>query len=123
MSDPSSPEPQQAGKVWITLVICAGVIVVSAAVYLWIVNSQPEAQRSTETRETAMLVETVKAERGTFRPQIAALGQVEAARDISPGAQVPGLVVERSPNFTPGGFLAEGEALLKIDPADYQNAL
>jgi RND family efflux transporter MFP subunit len=37
--------------------------------------------------------------------------------------RVSGEIVELSPGFTPGGFVEKGQTLLRIDPADFQNAL
>jgi RND family efflux transporter MFP subunit len=116
-------EPPKAGSAKLTIVICL-VLGVLVAGLIWIISStEPEAQRSTETRETAMLVDVVEVQRGNFRPQISALGRVRPESEIQLSPRVSGEVIARSPNFTPGGFVAAGELLLKIDPADYENAL
>lgn len=133
MTDPSnqaeSPETRQGqeapktGGAKLTILICLALGILVAGL-IWIISStEPEAQRSTETRETAMLVDVLEVKRGTFRPQISALGRVRPESEIQLSPRVGGEVIERSPNFTPGGFVAAGEPLLKIDPADYENAL
>lgn len=70
-----------------------------------------------------MLVEVVEASRGTFRPTIATMGTVEPSREIQLGPRVSGEVVELAEGFTPGGLVAKGEVLLKLDPSDYEAAL
>ena len=116
-------ESPKTGSAKLTITICL-ILGILVAGLIWIISStEPEAQRSTETRETAMLVDVVEVKLGTFRPQITALGRVRPENEIQLSPRVSGEVVERSPNFTPGGFVAAGELLLKIDPADYENAL
>jgi len=70
-----------------------------------------------------MLVEVTGLERGTFRPMITAMGTVRAEQEIVLSPRVSGEIVSISDSFTPGGFVAEGEILLRIDPADYEVSL
>lgn len=114
---------RKSGGVIITVIVCALLVGLAVGVSKIIFSTEPEAERSTETRESAMLVEVVEVERGNFRPQISALGRVEAAREVMLSPRVRGEVVERSASFTPGGTVKAGETLLRIDPADYENAL
>jgi multidrug efflux pump subunit AcrA (membrane-fusion protein) len=123
MADDSSSETPKSAGLGVTLIVCALLVLAAAGGGWWIYHTQPEAERSTRTRETAMLVEVVEAERGDFRPRISVLGTTEAAREIRLGPRVRGQVVARSPDFTPGGFLDEGEWMVEIDPADFRNAL
>ncbi|MBM4059935.1 MAG: efflux RND transporter periplasmic adaptor subunit [Planctomycetes bacterium] len=50
-------------------------------------------------------------------------GVVEPARAIALAAQVGGRVVAVSPALRAGGFFAEGEVLVEIDPADFALAI
>lgn len=106
-----------------TLAACALILVAGLAALWLIFSTEPTAQRETATRTTAMLVETTRAEAGTFRPTITALGTVTAARDITLRPRVGGQITEVTGNFTPGGFVTAGEVLLRIDEADYRNTL
>lgn len=106
-----------------TLFACGAILAVAAGVLAIIFNTEPTAQRSGATRETAMLVEVTPVERGTWRPTVTAMGTVVPERDVVLSPRVAGEVVERSPAFTPGGFVSAGEVLLRIDPADFENAL
>ncbi len=51
------------------------------------------------------------------------LGTVEPAQDIVLSPRVRGQVVEISPEFAPGGMVEQGDLLLRIDPADFENAV
>ncbi len=106
-----------------TLIICCIILFVGTIITVVIFSTEPTAKRVTATKQTAMLVDVIKAERGTFRPTIAAMGTVEPAQDIILSPRVSGEIIKRSPSFTPGGIVEKGETLLQIDPADYQNAL
>ena len=107
----------------LTLLICLLILVAAAGLIALIFSTEPTAVRTASTKETAMLVETIRAEQGAFQPHIVAMGTVEPARDIILMPRVSGEIIERAPAFTPGGFVEKGGMLLKIDPADYQNAL
>lgn len=70
-----------------------------------------------------MLVDVIELKRGSYQPSIEALGTVMASQDIVLSPRVSGQIIERSKEFTPGGFVREGDTLLQIDPADYENIL
>jgi RND family efflux transporter MFP subunit len=103
-----------------TLIICAAILLVAAAAVTAIFSTEPRAERSSASKQTAMLVDVIPAERGTFRPVIVAMGTVRAEQEIELSPRVSGEIVSISDSFTPGGFVTEGETLLQIDPADYQ---
>lgn len=105
-------------------VLISLLVLVAGGVVTWLIfATEPEAERSGAVRESAMLVDVIEAERGTFQPTIRAMGTVEPARDITLAPRVGGQVVRLSDAFTPGGFVREGQVLLQIDPADYEIAL
>ena len=106
-----------------TIFISASVLVGAAALILLIFSTEPEASRETATKETPMLVQVTEAQQGNFTPTITATGTVIPSQEIMLSPRVSGQVVDRSPNFTPGGYVEEGERLLQIDPSDYQTAL
>ena len=106
-----------------TLTVCAILLLAGAAALGLIFNTEPGVERETAVRETAMLVEVTTPETGTFLPQIEAMGTVMAARDITLRPRVDGEVAGIAPAFVPGGFVKEGEVLLRIDDSDYQTAL
>lgn len=105
------------------VIICIGILLAAALVTSFIFMSEPTAQSEGASKQMAMLVDVVPAEKGTFRPVITGTGTVEPVEDIVLSPLVSGEVIRRSPAFTPGGFVDEGTVLLQIDPADYRNIL
>lgn len=103
-----------------TVVICTLILILAVAAISLIFLTEPSAQRSSATKRTAMLVDVTGVERGTFRPDIVAMGTVRAEQEIVLSPRVNGEIISISESFTPGGFVDEGEILLQIDPADYE---
>jgi RND family efflux transporter MFP subunit len=106
-----------------TLLICCVILLAGAGLVALIFSTEPTAVRTGASKETAMLVTVAKGQRGAFRPVIRAMGTVIPSREVILRPRVEGEIVERSPSFTPGGFAAKGETLVRLDPADFENAL
>jgi len=106
-----------------TLLLSLGILLLGAGLTALIFMTEPEAQRTGATKETAMLVEVMQVERGSYRPGIVATGTVQPSKNIMLSSQVSGQVIHQYPDFAPGGFVKEGEIMLRIDPADYRNNL
>lgn len=106
-----------------TLLISFAILFAGGAATVVIFNTEPTASRSGATKETAMLVDVTGVQEGTFYPVIRAMGTVVPSRDINLSSRVSGKIIERSPAFTPGGYVEKGQVLLQIDPADYRHAL
>ena len=106
-----------------TLLLSFIILLAGAGITAIIFSTEPTATREGATKQTAMLVEIIDAEKGNFTPTVTALGTVEAAEDIILSPRVSGEIIQRSPDFTPGGFVNKGDELLKIDPSDYRNIL
>ncbi|MEJ2534571.1 MAG: hypothetical protein P8008_03680 [Gammaproteobacteria bacterium] len=94
-----------------TLVVSSLIALAGAAALLLIFNTEPEAERETAVRQSAMLVDVVTPEGGSFRPVIEALGVVRPSRALELRPRVGGQVVELSSELEPGGFVREGEVL------------
>ncbi len=127
MSEPTDepaarPGTNRAGRAK-TFVISVMILMGGFACAWLIFKTEPTATRGETVRETAMLVDVVTAERGTFRPTLEVLGQVVPAREVILRPRISGRVVEHSEAFTPGGTVAADELLLRIDPADYAAAV
>ena len=103
-----------------TIFVCAVILLMAVAAVTAIFSTEPKAERSSASKQTAMLVDVTRVERGDFRPIIVAMGTVRPEQEIVLSPRVGGEVVSVSASFTPGGFVEEGEILLQIDPADYQ---
>jgi RND family efflux transporter MFP subunit len=106
-----------------TILIILVILGVAAGLITWTYSSEPEARREGATKRTAMLVDIETVQRGDYMPRVTGLGTVEPAQDIILSPRIEGRVIEISENFMPGGFVAKGEVLVKIDPSDYQNAV
>ena len=103
-----------------TLVVCLLILAIAAGVTTVIFQTEPTAQRSSASKRTAMLVDVVRLERGSYRPEITAMGTVRAEKEIVLSPRVGGEIIEISEHFTPGGFVEKDDILLQIDPADYE---
>lgn len=123
----SEPESigRQSGHIGLraTLLICALLVLVGAAALMLIFNTEPDVQRESAVRETAMLVEVTDVESGTFRPVIEAMGTVRPAREVTLRPRISGEVVEMAAEFVPGGEVGQDDVLLRMDDADYRIAL
>lgn len=104
---------------WICLAILGGGIVITVLIF----STEPEAKREGASIETAMLVDVMPVQKGTFEPIIVATGIVQPVEDVNLSPLVSGQVIRRDPAFTPGGFVKKNQVLLQIDPADYRNTL
>ncbi len=106
-----------------TLVLCVAIVAIGAAMLVLIFNTEPGANRETAVRQSAVLVDVTRPETGDFHPVIQALGSVRPAREIELRSRVSGQVESISDRLSPGGFVKAGEVLLRIEDADYRNAL
>lgn len=70
-----------------------------------------------------MLVEVTEVSHGTYTPTLSAVGSVRAEKEIMLSSRVAGEIIAVADGFSPGGFVEQGEVLLRIDPADYDAAL
>lgn len=106
-----------------TLLICLIILIAGGVITAIIFSTEPTASRAGATKETAMLVDVIEVERGSFHPTIEAMGTVQPSQDITLSPRVSGEIIDLSDAFTPGGFVEKGEVLLRIDPSDYKNTL
>lgn len=106
-----------------TLVVC--VLILAGSLYtLKVINeTEPVAEPMSAVRKSAALVETLVVQRDTYRPQLVVLGTVTAAQDITLSPRVRGQVTEVSSTFVPGQTVTQGDLLLKVEAADFENAL
>ena len=125
MTDSTEPSVNGRSRVgWkLTLLFCCLILLAAAGLTAWIFSTEPKAERGGATKKTAMLVETLTAERSVHRPKIEVMGSVVPTQDIVLRPRVTGRIIDRAPEFTPGGFVSQEQKLLQIDPADYRNTL
>lgn len=102
-------------SVIIPLVILAGGVFVA----MHFMKTSPKAvPRQKPVFETLVQVETIKF--GSEQTIVSGMGSVLAAREVDLKSRVGGDVVYLDKEVVPGGVLAEGQTVLKIDPANYQ---
>lgn len=99
------------------LVLGCGVAL--AAYYL---KTGPEA-KPRKRQPSPALVQVAPVHYGSHQLIISAMGPVLAAKEISLTPGVSGEIIAMSDQMVPGGFFAENELLLTIDPIDYQLAV
>ncbi|RTE53583.1 efflux RND transporter periplasmic adaptor subunit [Arenibacter aquaticus] len=104
---------------WICLAILLGGIAITTLIF----STEPEAQTEGASIETAMLVDVIRVQSGTYKPIIVATGNVQPVEDVILSPLVSGQIIRRDPAFSPGGFVRKNQVLLQIDPSDYKNTL
>ncbi|NDV28661.1 efflux RND transporter periplasmic adaptor subunit [Desulfovibrio sp. JC010] len=87
-----------------------------------IIASKPVAKKKAPV-VSAPLVNVSVLEVKDFQVWTPVMGTVEAAREINLEPQVSGKVIAVSDAFIPGGYFAEGQEVLRIDPVDYELAV
>jgi RND family efflux transporter MFP subunit len=98
------------------------VIALGAGVYGLLEWAKPEPEKKEETpRPLSVYVEEV--EKSDVSLNVETSGEVRARTEIDIVAQIAGRVVSVSPEFTEGGRVTPGEALITIEDTDYRFAL
>ena len=87
-----------------------------------LILSRPPVPKADRTLKPT-LVEVLTARMQDERAVITAYGTVQAHRRLIVQPEVGGRVVQLNPELVIGGLLEKGEALLRIDPRDYQFAV
>lgn len=105
-------------QIFLSLAMLAGASAVTAVMYL---NRPPaDIQEPVYMPVTVDVAEVIKQD---LTIPIQAQGTVTPLRESSLLAEVQGRIVEVSPTFNVGGFVREGDVLLRIDPRDYETNL
>ena len=91
----------------------------SAVAAVNLMETAPKATRQAPER-LARLVDITTVQSGTDAVIVEAMGTVRAARKINLQPRVGGQVSWISPEFVPGGFIAKGQPILRIDPTDFE---
>lgn len=114
MKDSSKRKAQVFGSI--------GVVAVAVLVAVILVMTKEPAGKS-EPEKRATLVETLKAESRMMAPELSFRGTLRAAKRLTVPAKVGGEIVWTHENLEVGGIVREGEALARIEKADYEVAL
>ncbi|TWU01307.1 efflux RND transporter periplasmic adaptor subunit [Stieleria varia] len=124
MTDSGTERPRRRWlSVVLNAIICLSILGGSVAGVWLIYRTGPTAKQIETKRRSAALVETITVRRDDYAPQLSVLGTVQPAQDIVLSPRVRGEIIKISPSFVPGGMVREGEMLLQIDPADFENTV
>lgn len=107
---------------WLVATAVVAILAVAGGIVAWMMQADTTAER-TETERPPRLVETVRVQPGTERVQLEAFGDVRPAREVTLRPRVSGEILALGEGVEPGGHLAEGDTVVRIDPADYELAL
>jgi len=101
--------------------VLSGVLLLAlgAAVLAIFVITAPQPPRG-EARVRTTVVDTMQAVQSVERFRVSAQGVVIAATEVMIQPQVSGRIVATHPNLIAGGVIKAGEALLQIEPTDYE---
>jgi RND family efflux transporter MFP subunit len=120
---PDQHQPPTPGKEpkanLLRLLLPVIVIVISALVAVWMMQSGPKAKPRAKTRN-AVLVEVRPIELAPHTTTVSVMGTVKPQREVALKPRVSGEIIKLSENLIPGGRFDKGEELLAIDPIDYQ---
>jgi RND family efflux transporter MFP subunit len=92
------------------------------AIFAWLSMTKPVAERRTPP-EPVIQVEAVRLQPVDYTVTITSQGTVRARTESTLIPEVSGRILSISPKFREGGFFAEGDILLEIDPSDYLTAV
>lgn len=124
--DPASqhlePSPIRWQKRTIRILIAILIVGIGIAGGAYLKKSAPKASKRTPQKRIPM-VETRALQHADHQAVISAMGTVSPARRITLRARVAGQILSIHPDFAEGGFLVEGETVIRIDDADYLLAL
>lgn len=98
--------------------ILAGAIIFTTLLFL----NRPETEISPPAPEPVS-VDVAEVVKQTLRIPVQAQGTVSPMRETAILSEVNGRIIEVSPAFTVGGFVSQGDVLLRIDPRDYETNL
>lgn len=113
-----TPVLRQFLMVVLPFVVLAGAV--AGFMYMYATRSIVPVDRPAERVRT---VEAVVAQPEAVRANLVLYGQIGAGRSVDLRALVAGKVIEVSPDLLEGGHVAEGEALLRIDPFAFEGAV
>ncbi len=94
-------------------------LLAAGAVTLLLYHNRPPAEIQ-EPEAPIVTVDVAEVVKQTVRIPVQAQGTVTPSRETALLAEVSGRIVEVAPAFEVGGFVKEGDMLLRIDPRDYE---
>jgi multidrug efflux pump subunit AcrA (membrane-fusion protein) len=117
-----SPSVARSLRIAFKLGLFAGILFAGWSAYQYLASSRKDPRRQEPPAPTA-LVQVVRAQPAEGHAIIDAMGTVVPARQASLLPEVSGRVLQVHPALVPGGRVRAGEALVVIDPRDYDLAI
>ena len=118
--DTARPDPaprERTGRILALVILAVGALAVAA-----LVVTRPEVSQMPPPPMEAR-VEWIPAETAGSSVRIEAQGVVIPAREVAVMPRVTGEVIGVHPNFEPGGRIAAGDEMVRLDPKDYRFTL
>jgi len=115
----TAPQESATKRRLLQIGIPAAVLAIGLLLAVWMLRTGPQAKQRPRPR-TAPLVEVRPLASVNRQALLHAMGTVTASRLVELRPQVGGRVLEMADAFLPGGHLAAGAELLRIDPDDYR---
>jgi len=109
-------------KKYLKIILPISLILGALGISSILIKTAPKAEKK-RPKKQATLVDTTPLKSGTETVILKLTGTVIPAEEISLRARVSGEVVKIHPEFMEGGLLQKGEAILNIDPVDFELAL
>lgn len=116
------PNSSQYLKIFLKSMLVLTLLSSSVGTAAYFIATKPTPQKQ-KPQIRSLLVETLTAEKKSVRASISGMGTVVPSKRILLKAQVPGVVIAVSDQFIPGGYIAKGMEILRIDPRDYEIAV
>lgn len=98
----------------LAILLVVGVFGVSMVIAL-----KPEPKKTEEPR-SGLNVFAERITQGSLTLSVETQGEVQPKREITVAPQISGRVAYVSPDFTDGGFIKQGQVLLRLEAADYE---
>ena len=121
IADHEQPEPLSRRMKLLTALLCLLVLGAGAALAAYFLATRPTPPQRPPV-PLSPLVEAMPVRSGPAHIVIHAMGTVVPARETSIRAEVPGTVRQMSADFEPGGVVAAGKSLLRLETEDFQLA-
>lgn len=118
------PEGRKPGRRrrWVNGIAFLAILLAGAAGMAVLVKTKPKLA-PVERQETVYSVNTTTAVFTDNRPELTVFGEIAAGHETDLRALVAGDIVSISKNFRNGGAVRNGEALVVIDPFEYEAAV
>jgi RND family efflux transporter MFP subunit len=98
------------------------ILAVAGVTFVTLVRN-PDRLEAVAPEQALTTVRVAPVEPESVTMQVRSQGKVQASRRVSLSAAAAGPVSWISPNLVAGGYFAEGEAILRLDSSDFENAL